>query len=202
MPSPDKKPTNVLGERLRQARRAKDWTQDRLIQELDLPLSQSTISLLEAGDLGAASRSTIMRLIEGLGLEIDARIEAELDQRRKGAVLKYCESWRCLSNALFQTEDGTVFAKAAMVSAQVNEATRCDFCGRPLIAQCPDCGEGLSETVCCRACGYCLVPVPSKEALGPDIGRIIARRREEIAALLRNIEEVHQLRGIGNGRSG
>ncbi len=159
--------------RLRDARRAKGWSQSALATEVGC--KQSAISMMEGGRADALAQDKLQAIATLLSVSLDP--EPVASSGLALPVLKICPVAECPSNMPY-VAGGQLHFLPLPVRAPTNEATRCGFCGEILESACPQCKALLRPGACCTACGSAYVPPLSEEP--PDRTAWADRQRERV----------------------
>jgi len=133
--------------RLRDARRAKGWTQVQLADAIGA--TQPAISMFEAGAAEALAQEKVNAIADALGIERDLVVveRARRGRPRRSPRLWYCPNPGCLTN-LPCVIDGLLRYVPWPVRATA-ERLRCAYCGEPLLDRCPHCHAPVVEGVFC-----------------------------------------------------
>ena len=173
----------ALGQRVRQARLDRGWSQTRLAEAVSRTVgrvSQSQISQFEAGREGVLSLRKIAAVTAALGLEVIPDVLPELaGPLRLG--LKLCPTQDCPGHHALLA-GGRPVLRPVLREAPLDHPSHCPDCGDILLARC-ECGEPLHDGAFCPACGAAYLPVDLDP--GTDAAAWVAERRSEREALTR-----------------
>jgi len=189
---------------LREARRRKGWTQERLAHQIGA--TQPAISMFETGSTDALSQEKIYAIAEALdvGRELATLERARRGRPRRWPRLLYCPNPHCLTNVPCDI-DGVLRFVPSMVRAAA-EQLRCAYCGEILLDRCPHCNAPVVEGAFCTniECGEPRVSVPQEEQEIDDLREWAdaeRARRQEIR-LATKVANHPLVRGIARGKAG
>lgn len=154
--------TGRLGEEirrraLRDARRARGWTQSRLADEVGC--RQSAISMYERGDDSALAAETIAQIAAKLEVKLEAFPEFPDAPPAGMMVRKFCVNPDCRSNVPFIQGPDVFFLPGFFVDSAAKPSW-CPWCGEVMESRCRNeqCRAVVASGVCCTACGTPYVP--------------------------------------------
>ncbi|MCQ2389795.1 MAG: helix-turn-helix transcriptional regulator [Kiritimatiellae bacterium] len=174
-----------------QARREQGISQSALARELGC--KQPAISMFEAGDGTKLSEEVIKKFAEKVGVSLEPAAKKVADAVQNAmpalpsmvlpadALIGFCPSAHCLSNAPYVLEGRLFLRPIAGMAAPFVGAKRCAICGEVLETRCPSCGAPLNKGACCATCGMPYVtPTLPPEV---DVAAWARARRAEMAEL-------------------
>ena len=139
---------------MRNARKKKGWSQDRLAKEIGV--SQPLICRAERGD--PISEMNVTRIVKALELKLGVSALNKSRDRSPARQLGYCAFTRCPSLKFAAIEDELYIAPRFV---PITATDTCTYCGLPLQQECPECSAPITKSgLRCPKCNGRYVQVP------------------------------------------